>query len=88
MRLEPPWLEHYRVRSLSSAVRIFVLEHLEAVAGCDAIERALAITVNRQRATQAILFSLPAHFASLIEQCSAGGSLARYGRQGSKRRWG
>jgi predicted DNA-binding ribbon-helix-helix protein len=44
MRLEEPW----PVRSLSSAVRIFVFEYLEAVAGGDAIERALTIAANTQ----------------------------------------
>jgi hypothetical protein len=40
MRLEPPWPGHYRVRSLSSAVRGFVFKHMEAAAGGDAIEGA------------------------------------------------
>jgi predicted DNA-binding ribbon-helix-helix protein len=47
-RLEPLILGKRRVRSLSSAVRIFVLEHMEATASDDAIERALAIAANGQ----------------------------------------
>jgi predicted DNA-binding ribbon-helix-helix protein len=38
-RLEPPIPGTRQVRSLSSAVRIFVLEHMEAAAGADAIKR-------------------------------------------------
>jgi predicted DNA-binding ribbon-helix-helix protein len=48
MRLEPPWPGHYRVRSLSSAVRIFVHEHMEAAAADGAIERALTVAANTQ----------------------------------------
>jgi predicted DNA-binding ribbon-helix-helix protein len=47
-RLEPPIPGKRRVRSLSSAVRIFVFEHMEAAASNDAIERALAIAANTQ----------------------------------------
>jgi predicted DNA-binding ribbon-helix-helix protein len=47
-RLEPPIPGKRRVRSLSSAVRIFVIEHMEAAAGSDAIERALTIAANTQ----------------------------------------
>ena len=47
-RLDPPIPGKHRVRSLSSAVRIFVLEHMEASAGGDAIKRALAIAAKMQ----------------------------------------
>jgi predicted DNA-binding ribbon-helix-helix protein len=45
-RLEPPILGKRQVRSLSSAVHIFVLEHLETAVGVDAIKRALAIAAD------------------------------------------
>ena len=47
-RLEPPIPGKRRVRSLSSAVRIFVLEHMSTARGGGAIERALAIAANTQ----------------------------------------
>jgi predicted DNA-binding ribbon-helix-helix protein len=47
-RLEPPIPGKRQVRSLSSAVRIFVLEHMEAAIGADAIKRALAIAAKTQ----------------------------------------
>jgi predicted DNA-binding ribbon-helix-helix protein len=47
-RLEPPIPGKRKVRSLSSAVRIFVLERMSTAAGGDAIERALAIAANTQ----------------------------------------
>jgi predicted DNA-binding ribbon-helix-helix protein len=47
-RLEPLIPGKRRVRSLSSAVRIFVFEQMEAAASDDAIERALAIAANNQ----------------------------------------
>jgi predicted DNA-binding ribbon-helix-helix protein len=48
LRFDPPVPGRRRVRSLSSAVRIFVFEHMDAAASGDAIERALAIAANRQ----------------------------------------
>jgi predicted DNA-binding ribbon-helix-helix protein len=47
-RLEPRIPGKRRVRSLSSAVRIFVFEQMEAAASDDAIDRALAIAANAQ----------------------------------------
>jgi predicted DNA-binding ribbon-helix-helix protein len=48
LRFDPPVPGKRRVRSLSSAVRIFVFEHMEATAADSAIERALAIAANTQ----------------------------------------
>jgi predicted DNA-binding ribbon-helix-helix protein len=47
-RLLPPQYGRWRVRSLSSAVRIFVFEQMEAATRDDVIERALAIAANTQ----------------------------------------
>jgi predicted DNA-binding ribbon-helix-helix protein len=47
-RLEPMIPGKRRVRSLSSAVRIFVFEHLEAATRDGVIDRALAIAASAQ----------------------------------------